>query len=54
MVVTVFVGLLSGASDDNVLLIAWSLLDFIYYAQFQQHGQDSCGHAGQPESVPHT
>jgi len=33
----VFVGLLSSVSDDNVLLIAWSLLDFIYYAQFQQH-----------------
>jgi len=32
----VFVGLLSGASDDNILLIARSLLDFIYYAQFQQ------------------
>ena len=33
----VFVGLLSGAAEDNVLLIARSLLDFIYYAQFQQH-----------------
>jgi len=33
----VFVGLLSSASDDNVLLITWSLLDFIYYMQFQQH-----------------
>src|SRR5438128_1435838 len=33
----VFVGLLSGAAEDNVLVIAHSLLDFIYYAQFQQH-----------------
>ena len=33
----VFVGLLSGAAEDDVLLIARSLLDFIYYAQFQQH-----------------
>ena len=32
----VFVGLLSGASEDKVLLVAHSLLDFIYYAQFQQ------------------
>ena len=33
----VFVGLLSGAAKDNVLMVACSLLDFIYYAQFQQH-----------------
>ena len=33
----VFIGLLSGAAEDNVLVIARSLLDFIYYAQFQQH-----------------
>ena len=32
----VFVGLLSGAAEDSVLLLARSLLDFIYYAQFQQ------------------
>ena len=32
----VFVGLLSGASEDKVLLVARLLLDFIYYAQFQQ------------------
>ena len=33
----VFVGLLSGAAEDNVLVVARSLLDFIYYTQFQQH-----------------
>ena len=33
----VFIGLLSGAAEDNILLLARSLLDFIYYAQFQQH-----------------
>jgi len=33
----VFVGLLSGVAEDNVLLMARSLLDFISYAQFQQH-----------------
>jgi len=33
----VFVGLLSGAASDNVLVMARSLLDFIYYARFQQH-----------------
>ena len=33
----VFVGLLSGATKDSVLIVARSLLDFIYYAQFQQH-----------------
>jgi len=33
----VFVGLLSGAAEESVLVIAHSLLDFIYYAQFQQH-----------------
>ena len=32
-----FIGLLSGAAEDNVLVIARSLLNFIYYAQFQQH-----------------
>ncbi|KIM55951.1 hypothetical protein SCLCIDRAFT_29991 [Scleroderma citrinum Foug A] len=32
----VFVGLLSGAAEDSVLLLARSLLDFIYYVQFQQ------------------
>ena len=32
----VFVGLLSGAAEDSVLLLARSLLDFIYYMQFQQ------------------
>ena len=32
----VFIGLLSGAAEDSVLLMARSLLDFIYYAQFQQ------------------
>ena len=33
----VFVGLLSGAAEDNVLVVARALLDFIYYTQFQQH-----------------
>ncbi|KAI6017981.1 hypothetical protein BKA83DRAFT_4058579 [Pisolithus microcarpus] len=33
----VFVGLLAGAVDDRVLLVARSLLDFIYYAQLQRH-----------------
>ncbi|KIM61751.1 hypothetical protein SCLCIDRAFT_25557 [Scleroderma citrinum Foug A] len=33
----VFIGLLSGAAEDNILLLAHSLLNFIYYAQFQQH-----------------
>ena len=33
----VFVGLLSSAAEDNLLMTARSLLDFIYYAQFQQH-----------------
>ncbi|KIK23122.1 hypothetical protein PISMIDRAFT_11114 [Pisolithus microcarpus 441] len=33
----VFVGLLVGAVDDHVLLVARSLLDFIYYAQLQRH-----------------
>ena len=32
-----FVGLLSGVASDNVLVMAHSLLDFIYYAWFQQH-----------------
>ncbi|KIM58473.1 hypothetical protein SCLCIDRAFT_28018 [Scleroderma citrinum Foug A] len=33
----VFVGLLSSAAEENVLVMACSLLKFIYYAQFQQH-----------------
>ena len=33
----VFVGLLSGAAEDNLLMMARSLLNFIYYTQFQQH-----------------
>ncbi|KAI6126588.1 hypothetical protein F5141DRAFT_1186020 [Pisolithus sp. B1] len=33
----VFVGLLASAVDDHVLVVAHSLLDFIYYAQLQQH-----------------
>ncbi|KAI6103379.1 hypothetical protein F5141DRAFT_1189786 [Pisolithus sp. B1] len=33
----VFVSLLAGAIDDCVLIVACSLLDFIYYAQLQQH-----------------
>ncbi|KAI6029035.1 hypothetical protein EDC04DRAFT_2898869 [Pisolithus marmoratus] len=33
----VFVGLLSGTVDDHVLIVVCSLLDFIYYAQCQQH-----------------
>jgi len=33
----VFVGLISGAAEDNILVMARSLLDFIYYAWFQQH-----------------
>ncbi|KIK21722.1 hypothetical protein PISMIDRAFT_82263, partial [Pisolithus microcarpus 441] len=33
----VFVGLLAGAVDDQILVVARSLLDFIYYAQLQRH-----------------
>ena len=33
----VFIGLLSCAAKDHILLIARSLLNFITYAQFQQH-----------------
>ncbi|KAI6011028.1 hypothetical protein BKA83DRAFT_4467357 [Pisolithus microcarpus] len=33
----VFVGLLAGAVDDRILVVARSLLDFIYYAQLQRH-----------------
>ena len=33
----VFVGLLSSVAEDNVLMVACALLNFIYYAQFQQH-----------------
>ncbi|KAI6163524.1 hypothetical protein EDD17DRAFT_1507233 [Pisolithus thermaeus] len=33
----VFVGLLASAVNDHVLVVAHSLLDFIYYAQLQQH-----------------
>jgi len=33
----VFVGLLSGATEDGFLIVARSLLNFIYYVQFQQH-----------------
>ncbi|KAI6098435.1 hypothetical protein EDD16DRAFT_1697600 [Pisolithus croceorrhizus] len=33
----VFVGLLAGAVDDCILVVAHALLDFIYYAQLQQH-----------------
>ncbi|KAI6035753.1 hypothetical protein EDC04DRAFT_2604843 [Pisolithus marmoratus] len=33
----VFVGLLSGTIDDHVLVVIHSLLDFIYFAQCQQH-----------------
>ncbi|KIK13304.1 hypothetical protein PISMIDRAFT_18070 [Pisolithus microcarpus 441] len=33
----VFVGLLASAVDDRVLIVARSLLDFIYYTQLQQH-----------------
>ncbi|KAI6098415.1 hypothetical protein EV401DRAFT_2147553 [Pisolithus croceorrhizus] len=33
----VFVGLLAGAVDDRILVVAHSLLDFIYYAQLQRH-----------------
>ncbi|KAI6045521.1 hypothetical protein EDC04DRAFT_2559308, partial [Pisolithus marmoratus] len=33
----VFVGLLSGAVDDHVLVVICSLIDFIYYMQCQQH-----------------
>ncbi|KAI6008600.1 hypothetical protein EDC04DRAFT_2871450 [Pisolithus marmoratus] len=33
----VFVGLLSGAVDDHVLMVIHSLLDFIYFVQCQQH-----------------
>ena len=32
----VFVGLLSGVAEDNILVMACSLLHFIYYVQFQQ------------------
>ncbi|KAI5983310.1 hypothetical protein EDC04DRAFT_2874145 [Pisolithus marmoratus] len=37
MVSQVFVGLLSGTVDDHVLVVIHSLLDFIYFAQCQQH-----------------
>ncbi|KAI6038367.1 hypothetical protein EDC04DRAFT_2868476 [Pisolithus marmoratus] len=33
----VFVGLLASAVEDHVLMVVHSLLDFIYYAQVQQH-----------------
>ncbi|KAI6028229.1 hypothetical protein EDC04DRAFT_2869150 [Pisolithus marmoratus] len=33
----VFVGLLASAVEDHVLMVACSLLDFIYYAKLQQH-----------------
>ncbi|KAI6094441.1 hypothetical protein F5141DRAFT_1191847 [Pisolithus sp. B1] len=33
----VFVSLLAGAVDDHVLIVIHSLLDFIFYAQLQQH-----------------
>ncbi|KAI6009060.1 hypothetical protein EDC04DRAFT_2906824 [Pisolithus marmoratus] len=33
----VFVSLLAGAVEDCILVVAHSLLDFIYYAQLQQH-----------------
>ncbi|KIK14634.1 hypothetical protein PISMIDRAFT_17149 [Pisolithus microcarpus 441] len=33
----VFVGLLSGAVEEHVLVVVRSLLNFIYYAQCQQH-----------------
>ncbi|KAI6096530.1 hypothetical protein EDD16DRAFT_1773567 [Pisolithus croceorrhizus] len=33
----VFVGLLASAANDHVLIVAHSLLDFIYYVQLQQH-----------------
>ncbi|KAI6023692.1 hypothetical protein PISMIDRAFT_103675 [Pisolithus microcarpus 441] len=33
----VFIGLLASAVDDHVLVVVHSLLDFIYYAQLQQH-----------------
>jgi len=50
----VFVGLLSGAAKESVLIIARSLLNFIYYTQFQQHGQNPGGYAGQPRPLSHT
>ncbi|KAI6116939.1 hypothetical protein EDD17DRAFT_1477620, partial [Pisolithus thermaeus] len=34
---SVFVSLLASAVEDSVLMVACSLLDFIYYAQLQQH-----------------
>ncbi|KAH7918566.1 hypothetical protein BV22DRAFT_1024391 [Leucogyrophana mollusca] len=37
----VFIGLLAGAVDNRVLTVAQSLVDFIYYAQFQQHTTQS-------------
>ena len=33
----VFVGLLSDASEDNILVMAHLLIDLVYYTQFQQH-----------------
>ncbi|KIK19718.1 hypothetical protein PISMIDRAFT_13460 [Pisolithus microcarpus 441] len=33
----VFIGLLAGTVDDRILVVARSLLDFIYYAQLQRH-----------------
>ncbi|KAH7906526.1 hypothetical protein BJ138DRAFT_1137941 [Hygrophoropsis aurantiaca] len=37
----VFVGLLAGAMEDRVLQVARSLVDFIYYAQFQRQTDKS-------------
>ncbi|KAI0074317.1 hypothetical protein K474DRAFT_1716562 [Panus rudis PR-1116 ss-1] len=37
----VFVALLAGAVEDEVLVVAKALIDFIYYAQFQVHTSDT-------------
>ena len=37
----VFMGILAGAVNSKVLIVAHSLLDFIYYSQFQLHTSNS-------------
>ena len=37
----VFVGAICGASDPNILRAVWAVLDFLYYAHFESHSDDS-------------
>jgi hypothetical protein len=37
----VFVALLAGAVQEEVLIVVRALIDFIYYAQFQSHTTDT-------------